>query len=125
MRRGSAAFRAERALPAGSKLNQLELRDNGVRVKPKHRSGHNPTNVALPLTAVPPIDLEQALVSRAAEGDALAFRRLFERHAPAVRRFVGDLLRDDTAADEATQETFVRAHSRLGSLRDGGKLLPW
>ena len=34
---------------------------------------------------------------------------IFHRHAPSVRRFVGDLLRDDAAADEATQETFVRA----------------
>jgi RNA polymerase sigma-70 factor (ECF subfamily) len=69
--------------------------------------------------------LGHALVARARTGDSKAFRLIFERHAPAVRRFLFDLLRDDEAADEGTQETFVRAHGRLGSLRDEDKLLPW
>jgi RNA polymerase sigma-70 factor (ECF subfamily) len=69
--------------------------------------------------------LEDVLVRRAVAGDPQAFRRLFERHAPRVRRFLFDLLRDDAAADEAVQETFVRAHARLASLRESDKLLPW
>ena len=69
--------------------------------------------------------LEGRLVSRASTGDASAFRILFERHAGAVRRFLRDLLGDAAAADEATQETFVRAHSRLSSLRQVDRLLPW
>jgi len=71
------------------------------------------------------VGVERALIDRARAGDARAFRMLFDRHAPAVRRFLGDLLRDSDAADEATQETFVRAHHRLGSLRDDEKLRPW
>ena len=55
----------------------------------------------------------------------LDFRSVYDAHARAVRRFLGDLLRDDAAADEATQETFVRAHSRLGTLRADDKVLPW
>jgi RNA polymerase sigma-70 factor (ECF subfamily) len=55
----------------------------------------------------------------------LDFRAVYEAHARSVRRFLGDLLRDDAAADEATQETFVRAHARLGTLASGDKLLPW
>jgi RNA polymerase sigma-70 factor (ECF subfamily) len=74
---------------------------------------------------LPPSSLESALVRRAVAGDDDAFRRLFERHAAAVRRFLGDLLRDDSAADEGVQETFVRAHARLGTLREQDKLLPW
>lgn len=69
--------------------------------------------------------LDTPLVRRACRGDAAAFRSIFERHAPSVRRFLRDLLGDDTAADEATQETFVRAHGRLGGLRESEKLLPW
>jgi RNA polymerase sigma-70 factor (ECF subfamily) len=72
-----------------------------------------------------PIRLEGALVLRARSGDARAFRLIFERHAGAVRRFLRDLLQDDAAADEATQETFVRAHSRLHTIRDTDRLLPW
>jgi RNA polymerase sigma factor (sigma-70 family) len=56
---------------------------------------------------------------------ALDFRTVYDAHARSVRRFLGDLLRDDSAADEATQETFVRAHGRLATLREGDKVLPW
>ena len=50
---------------------------------------------------------------------------IFDREAPGVRRFLGDLLRDDAAADEGTQETFVRAHQRLSTLSAPVKLQGW
>jgi RNA polymerase sigma-70 factor (ECF subfamily) len=68
---------------------------------------------------------DSALVARAAAGDARAFRAIFERYAPAVRRFLIDLLRDAPAADEATQETFVRAHRALGTIRDPEHVGAW
>jgi RNA polymerase sigma-70 factor (ECF subfamily) len=69
--------------------------------------------------------VERALVDRARAGDEKAFRLIFDRHAGSVRRFLQDLLRDREAADEGTQEVFVRAHGRLHSLRDDHKLGPW
>lgn len=71
------------------------------------------------------ISIERAIARRARSGDPRAFRMIFERHATSVRRFLGDLLRDDAAADEATQETFVRAHRKLDTMREDAKLLPW
>src|ERR1700716_3987631 len=68
---------------------------------------------------------EEELLSRARAGDAEAFRVIFHREGPAVRRFLGDLLRDDAAADESTQETFVRAHQRLRTLSESHKLQSW
>ena len=68
---------------------------------------------------------EEELLSRARAGDGEAFRVIFHREAPGVRRFLGDLLRDDAAADEGTQETFVRAHQRLGTLSGSEKLQGW
>jgi RNA polymerase sigma factor (sigma-70 family) len=50
---------------------------------------------------------------------------IFERHAPAVRRFAGNLLRAAPDADEATQETFARAHRRLSRLGDDERLRGW
>jgi RNA polymerase sigma-70 factor (ECF subfamily) len=50
---------------------------------------------------------------------------IFQRHAPAVRRFLGGALRSDPEADEATQETFVRAHSRLAALKEAERLRAW
>src|SRR3954453_5785240 len=75
------------------------------------------------LAPEPPLEREG--VERARAGESEAFRVIFERHAPTVRRFLGDLLRDGSAADEATQETFVRAHAKLRSLEGGERLSPW
>ena len=82
---------------------------------------------SLPGGLVAPRDRESdaELLSRARAGDAEAFRVIFDREAPGVRRFLGDLLRDDAAADEGTQETFVRAHYRLSTLEEPGKLQGW
>ena len=68
---------------------------------------------------------DAALLARARAQDGAAFRALFLRHAPAVRRLLGGLFRDPGEADEATQETFVRAHSALDSLRDPTRLRGW
>ena len=68
---------------------------------------------------------DPALLARARRGDAEAFRVIFRLHAPAVRRFLGNLCRDDSEADEATQETFVRAHAKLTTLRDDARLRGW
>jgi RNA polymerase sigma-70 factor (ECF subfamily) len=75
--------------------------------------------------ALPERDGDRPLLARARRGDPVAFRTLFERHSPAVWRFLKDLFRDDAAADEATQETFVRAHARLGVLREEERLTSW
>ena len=69
--------------------------------------------------------IDEPLVVRARTGDATAFRTLFERHSPGVRRYLGDLLRDEAAADDATQETFVRAYDRLLSLRETTRVQTW
>ena len=69
--------------------------------------------------------LEPGLVARVRSGDPLAFRLVFDRYARAVRRFLRDLLGEPAAADEATQETFVRAHRMIGRLRDEDRLGGW
>ena len=74
---------------------------------------------------LPAGDAERRLIARARKGDPSAFRSLFDQHSPAVWRFLKDLLRDEAAADEATQETFVRAHARLGSMREETRLISW
>lgn len=68
---------------------------------------------------------DEALVRRAQAGESAAFRALFERHVVAVRRFLRDLLRQGDAADDATQETFARAHAQLVKLTDHDRFKPW
>lgn len=64
-------------------------------------------------------------VSRAISGDEAALSALYAAHAPAVLRFLADLLGDRAAAADALQETFVRAFRRLGTLRDHDRVAPW
>ena len=68
---------------------------------------------------------DEALVRRAQRNDADAFRALFERHVTSVRRVLRDLIRDPHAADDATQETFTRAHVQLPKLGDHDRFRPW
>jgi RNA polymerase sigma-70 factor (ECF subfamily) len=72
-----------------------------------------------------PVLRDEEIAARAQAGSPEAFRLMFDRHAPAVRRFCGDLLRDGAAADEATQETFVRAHARIRTLEEGERITGW
>jgi RNA polymerase sigma-70 factor (ECF subfamily) len=65
------------------------------------------------------------LLARALRRDEAALAALYTAHAPAVLRFLSDLLGDRAAAADATQETFVRAFRRLGTLRAADRITPW
>lgn len=78
-----------------------------------------------PFAPITPETPDEALVRRAQSGEAEAFKALFERHVLSVRRFLKDLLRDGDVADDATQETFTRAHVQLPKLAPGDRFKPW
>ena len=65
------------------------------------------------------------LVARALCRDEAALAALYAAHAPAILRFLADLLGDHAAAADATQETFVRAFRRLSTLRDAERMRSW
>src|SRR3990167_8140925 len=75
--------------------------------------------------AITPETPDEALVRRAQHHESAAFKALFERHVVAVRRFLRDLLRQGDLADDATQETFARAHAQLVKLTDHDRFKPW
>jgi RNA polymerase sigma-70 factor (ECF subfamily) len=49
----------------------------------------------------------------------------FERHRGRIHRHVLSLVRNPTDAEDLTQETFLRAHRRLASLRQPAALGVW
>lgn len=61
------------------------------------------------------------LVHAAQDGDTDAFGRLFDRYHDVVFRFVLFRLNDRQAAEDLTQETFVRAYRRIGSVSYQGR----
>lgn len=60
---------------------------------------------------------DRALVTSALDGDAAAFAGLVERYTRSVHALVYSRLLDHGDAEDATQETFLRAYSALGRLR--------
>jgi RNA polymerase sigma-70 factor (ECF subfamily) len=71
------------------------------------------------------VGTEDGLWARALRRDEAALAALHAAHAPAIQRFLCDLLGDRAAAADATQETFVRAFRRLETLRAQGRIAPW
>ncbi len=71
------------------------------------------------------VGADESLVARALRRDEAALSALYAAHAPAILRFLADLLGDRAAAADATQETFVRAFRRLSTLRDPDRIGPW
>ncbi|HMB69589.1 MAG TPA: RNA polymerase sigma factor [bacterium] len=78
-------------------------------------------------TEVPEIaaDAAAAAVERARAGDARAFRELYTRHSGRVYALCLRMLADPDAAEEATQDAFVRAWERLGSFEGRAAFSTW
>jgi RNA polymerase sigma-70 factor, ECF subfamily len=65
------------------------------------------------------------LVTRVCQGDAEAFRLIFERYSRPVISFIFDMVNDRALAEELTQETFVRAFRSIHTMRRETKLSTW
>jgi len=65
------------------------------------------------------------LIERSRAGDAAAFELLVRRHTDAVWRAARGFLRDDFAAEEVVQDTFLKAYRGLGSFRGDAAVRTW
>jgi len=71
-----------------------------------------------------PSDSDEALVTRLCEGENEVLKTLMVRHASAIEAFCRCYL-DRDAAQDATQETFVRVLQRCRTVRRGKAFKPW
>lgn len=55
----------------------------------------------------------------------MEFWEIYDRHYQPVRSFIAAMVKDDWAADDLAQETFIRAEQKLSTLKDPGKVKPW
>jgi len=65
------------------------------------------------------------MAQTALEGDRDACSRLFAAHWPLVHAWMLGYTKDRVEAEDLTQQTFLRAYTRLGQLRDPARFLPW
>ena len=68
---------------------------------------------------------DKELIARVLEGDPSAERRLYDAHVDRVFRLVYRMAGDLDRAKDYTQETFIRAFSRLGEFRGEAALSTW
>ena len=68
---------------------------------------------------------DDRLVELARERDLNAFEALMRRHNRRLFRVTRGVLRDNAAAEDAVQETYLRAFTRLDSYRPTGKFGAW
>ncbi len=68
---------------------------------------------------------DHILVGAARAGDSSAFSMLVERHTASIYSLAQHLLGDADEADDATQETFIRAYSRLEAFRGQAAFATW
>jgi len=70
----------------------------------------------------PPDDV---LLGEARRGDSEAFALLYHRYKLDVWHLAWFTLHDHHEAEDAVQETFLKAHRSLGHCRESGSLRPW
>jgi RNA polymerase sigma-70 factor (ECF subfamily) len=68
---------------------------------------------------------ERELISRVLAGDPSAERALYDAHVDRVFRLAYRMAGDMDRAQDYTQETFIRAFSRLGDFRGEAALSTW
>jgi RNA polymerase sigma factor (sigma-70 family) len=71
-----------------------------------------------------PVDIESLDARRAATGDQGAFERLYRRHVARVHTLVRRMAGPD-AADDITQDVFVRAWDKLATFRGESAFGTW
>ena len=68
---------------------------------------------------------EQHWVERSQAGDSTAFAVLVQRYWPRIQRWLQGLTRDAQAAEDLTQDVFLKAWTRLATFSAGTNLRAW
>ncbi len=103
-------------------MNPIQPAEQGVAAIEEKRTpvcGDTPPGAAIPSGAVE--DADDLAAARA--GDDAAFGRLYGRHAPVVLSLCRK--RSMAEAEDAAQETFIRAHKLLHKVKSAEALRPW
>ena len=83
-----------------------------------------PAEPAAGTTQAAELLIDERLVKNAQKGELASFNTLVTRHERAVFNVCLRLLRDAASAEDATQDTFVKAWTSLDQFR-GGVFRPW
>jgi RNA polymerase sigma-70 factor (ECF subfamily) len=71
------------------------------------------------------MDQERAWIEQALQGDGQAFGKLVQAYERPVYNLTYRMLGDAAEAEDAAQETFLRAYAKLASYQPGRKFVNW
>lgn len=92
----------------------------------RNREGLQLTHAMQTATSLSLADLpEGELVTRAANGDDMAFETIMRRHNQLLFRTARSVVRHDSEAEDVVQEAYLRAWRALGSFRHESRLSTW
>jgi RNA polymerase sigma-70 factor, ECF subfamily len=98
----------------------------GVGARLTRRSGGEPmvTASALELARDPALPDEE-VVRRVRAGETWLYEVLMRRHNPKVYRAVRSILRDEAEAEDAMQQAYLAAYSRLDQFQGASRFSTW
>jgi len=68
---------------------------------------------------------ENSLIAKALSGNQAAYTSLMERHQVAIFHIINRIVRNDEAANDLVQETFMKAFASLATYRSEYKFSTW
>ena len=80
---------------------------------------------AAPSSGVAGDEIDAALVDRARQGDAEAFATIYQRCRAEIYSVCLKRLKDPSLAEDAVQDTFLRAYSCLDRFDQSRRIVPW
>jgi RNA polymerase sigma factor (sigma-70 family) len=107
---GSLSHSIARLNPTAEACNLLSVKDLGIL---KKHCGKSPGGTFMSAGAPTELSDDELVREFRAHGDQTSFRQLFERHRRRVYSACRVFLQDASSAEDATQETFLRAYQNL------------
>ncbi len=114
-----------RSLDPSEQRNSEEIQGANLSDHRSQSSVSSPNQRCLHNTSEQWAENDYVLVLAARAGDASAFSTLVERHSAAIFALANKLLRDTDEAEDATQETFIRAYNRLTTFCGRSAFATW
>ncbi len=81
--------------------------------------------MTVPKSCFPSIEVRGFWAGLMGKNMVIDFWDIYYSYHDRVKKFIFTLVKDEWAADDLIQETFIRVQNNLNHLRDGSKLKPW
>lgn len=112
------------ALPWKARISSVP-REREMRVEPSEDLPSRPTDGA-PLAATTAASSEDAeLAARCRAGDLSGYERLYHLHGARMRNVARNLLGSSQDAEDAVQETFLKAQRSIAGFRGQSSFVTW